>query len=141
MLIGLNRTVAATALVTSLGIHLGVLPYQYFIYHPFFIFKFPPELWRFVTSFFITGGGLSLLFDTYFLYQYMSQLEVGNPRFSRKEDLIWYLTFVSGTILVGLLLPSHAQSHLAALILLAVSCLSKENAVVAKKTSLIYLPG
>lgn len=88
----------------SLGIQFGLLPYQYFIHHPSFLFKFPPEPWRLLTSFLITGSGLSLLFDTYFLYNYMSQLEVGNPRFSKKEDLIWYLTFVSGTILVGFLL-------------------------------------
>jgi Derlin-2/3 len=106
------RTVAATAFATSLGIHFGVLPYKYFIFHTFYIFKFPPEPWRFVTSFLITGSGLSLLFDTYFLYQYLSQLEVGNPRFSRKEDLIWYLTFVSGTILVGLSFCLHAHPSL-----------------------------
>jgi hypothetical protein len=98
----ISRTVAATAFVTSLGVHFGVLPYEYFIHHPAFLFQFPPQPWRLVTSFLITGNGLSLLFDTYFLYQYMSQLEVGNPRFSKKEDLIWYLTFVSGMILVGL---------------------------------------
>lgn len=89
----------------SLGIVLGMLPSKYFIYHPFFILRFPPQIWRFATSFLITGSGLGLVFDTYFLYSYLSQMEVGNPRFPRKEDLIWYLVFVCGTILVS----SHAQ--------------------------------
>ncbi|KAG8416877.1 hypothetical protein J3459_013597 [Metarhizium acridum] len=97
----MSRNIATCAFVMSLGIVLGILPSKYFIYHPFFILRFPPQIWRFATSFLITGSGLGLLFDTYFLYSYLSQMEVGNPRFPRKEDLIWYLVFVCGTILVA----------------------------------------
>jgi Derlin-2/3 len=97
----LSRNIATCAFVVSLGILLGMLPSGYFIYHTFFILRFPPQIWRFATSFLITGSGLGLLFDTYFLYTYLSQMEVGNPRFPRKEDLIWYLVFVCGTILVS----------------------------------------
>lgn len=61
---------------------------------------FPPQIWRFFTAFLITEKNLGILFDTYFLYMYLSQLEVG--RFSRKEDLIWYLLVVGATILVSL---------------------------------------
>ncbi|TWU73807.1 hypothetical protein ED733_004543 [Metarhizium rileyi] len=95
----MSRNIATCAFVMSLGIVLGMLPSKYFIYHQFFILRFPPQIWRFATSFLITGSGLGLLFDTYFLYSYLSQMEVGNPRFPRKEDLIWYLIFVCGTIL------------------------------------------
>jgi hypothetical protein len=34
------------------------------------------------------------------VYQYVSQLENGHPRFPRKEDLLWYLMFICTTILV-----------------------------------------
>lgn len=78
-----------------------MLPAKYFLFHPYYLFRFPPQIWRLATSFFITSPGIGLLFDTYFLYTYMCQMEVGNPRFPRKEDLIWYLTFVCGTILVS----------------------------------------
>ncbi|KAL6849510.1 hypothetical protein ACO1O0_009051 [Amphichorda felina] len=94
------RTFATAVFVSSIVTVLGILPTQLFIFHPYFIWKFPPEIWRVVTSFFITSPNLGLLFDTYFLYQYLSQLEIGNSRFSRKEDLLWYLMFVSGTILI-----------------------------------------
>lgn len=97
----MSRTIATFTFVVSAGIVLGVLPAKYFIFHPFYLFQFPPQIWRIVSSFFVTSPGLGLLLDTYFLYTYLSQLEVGNPRFPRKEDLIWYLTFVCGTILVA----------------------------------------
>jgi hypothetical protein len=35
------------------------------------------------------------------VYQYVSQLELGHPRFPRKEDLLWYFMFICTTILVG----------------------------------------
>ncbi|KAG6011245.1 hypothetical protein E4U54_008181 [Claviceps lovelessii] len=96
----MSRTIATFAFVVSAGIVLGMLPAKYFLFHPYYLFRFPPQIWRLATSFFITSPGIGLLFDTYFLYTYMCQMEVGNPRFPRKEDLIWYLTFVCGTILV-----------------------------------------
>ena len=40
------------------------------------IFKFPlPELWRLVTPFWVTGGGLSILFDTYFCEPHSNPLQ------------------------------------------------------------------
>ncbi|GAB0136593.1 hypothetical protein EsDP_00004890 [Epichloe bromicola] len=97
----MSRSIATFTFVVSAGIVLGVLPAKYFIFHPFYLFQFPPQIWRIVSCFFVTSPGLGLLLDTYFLYTYLSQLEVGNPRFPRKEDLIWYLAFVCGTILVA----------------------------------------
>ncbi|KAK2606183.1 hypothetical protein QQS21_003353 [Conoideocrella luteorostrata] len=91
----MSRSIATYTFVVSLGMVLGLLPGSYFIFHQFYLFKFPPQIWRLATSFFIASPGLGLLFDTYFLYSYLSQMEVGNPRFPRKEDLIWYLTFVA----------------------------------------------
>ncbi|KAG6257431.1 hypothetical protein E4U49_006791 [Claviceps purpurea] len=97
----MSRTIATFTFVVSAGVVLGMLPAKYFIFHPFYLFRFPPQIWRLATSFLITSPGIGLLFDTYFLYTYLCQLEVGNPRFPRKEDLFWYLLFVCGTILVS----------------------------------------
>ncbi|KAG6040329.1 hypothetical protein E4U41_000886 [Claviceps citrina] len=96
----MSRTIATFTFVVSAGVVLGMLPAKYFIFHPFYLFQFPPQIWRLATSFLITSPGIGLLFDTYFLYTYLCQMEVGNPRFPRKEDLFWYLVFVCGTILV-----------------------------------------
>ncbi|KAL6402436.1 Derlin-like protein [Ilyonectria robusta] len=97
----LYRTLTSITAVLSLSVHLGLLPFYWFIHHPFYLWMFPPQIWRLVTCYLITGSGLSLLFDSYFLYHYLSQLEIGNPRFPRKADVVWYLMFISGTILVS----------------------------------------
>ncbi|UNI18957.1 hypothetical protein JDV02_005186 [Purpureocillium takamizusanense] len=95
----LSRTLATATFALSLAIHTGLLPGWWFVWAPRFLWMFPPQIWRFATAFLITGPKLGLLFDTYFLYSYLSQLEVGHPRFPRKEDLIWYLMFVGGSIM------------------------------------------
>lgn len=63
---GLPRTVATAAFVTSVGVHLGVIPYSWVAFAPYFVMRIPPQLWRLATSFLITGSGLSVLMDTYF---------------------------------------------------------------------------
>ncbi|KAH6892197.1 Der1-like family-domain-containing protein [Thelonectria olida] len=95
----ISRTLTAATVTLSLGVHLGFIPVGLFVHHPSYLWSIPPQIWRPVTSFLITGGGLGLLFDSYFLYHYLSQLELSHPRFPRKADLLWYLIFVSGTIL------------------------------------------
>jgi membrane associated rhomboid family serine protease len=96
-----RRTFAAAALSLSILGWTGFLPISWLVFHPYYLWKFPPEIWRLPTSFLLTGPKMSILFDTYFLYQYMSQLEMGHPKFPRKEDLLWYLLFVSGVVVVG----------------------------------------
>lgn len=83
------------------------------------VFKtFPPQIWRPVTCFLVDGGNIKLLFDTYFLYHYMSQLEVGHPRFPRKADLAWYLICVGTFILtIDHLVGFHFGFYIRALIL------------------------
>ncbi|KFH47681.1 Derlin-like protein [Hapsidospora chrysogenum ATCC 11550] len=93
------RNLATAVLAATIGTTLGLLPANQFFFHPFYLWRFPPQIWRILTCFLITGPQMGILFDTYFLYRYLSMLEVGNPRFSRKEDVIWYLMFVGGTIL------------------------------------------
>ncbi|POR37061.1 Derlin [Tolypocladium paradoxum] len=114
----LSRNLATAAFLLSFGVHLGFIPGWWFVFYPRFIWKIPPELWRFGTAFLLTGPKLSLLFDTYFLYSYLSQLEIGNPRFPRKEDLVWYLMFICGTIMtINYLADFGFVSFLQALIL------------------------
>jgi hypothetical protein len=60
------RTLAASAFFLSIGVYTGMLPGYYVIWHTPYIWQFPPQLWRLVTSFLITGKDLSILFDTYF---------------------------------------------------------------------------
>ncbi|KAK7421817.1 hypothetical protein QQX98_002033 [Neonectria punicea] len=93
------RTLTSITAVLSLSVHLNFLPFEWFIHHPYYLWKLPPQIWRPVTCYLITGSGLGMLFDSYFLYHYLSQLEVGNSRFPRKADVVWYLMFVSATIL------------------------------------------
>ncbi|CCF47298.1 centromere/microtubule-binding protein cbf5 [Colletotrichum higginsianum] len=92
------RTFATAAFVTSLSVLLGIVKAYWFIFLPDFLFQFPPQIWRFGTNFLLTGPQLGLLFDTYFLYTYLTALEIGNPRFARREDVIWYLMFVCTVI-------------------------------------------
>lgn len=93
------RTLTTAVLATSIAGHFGVLPVRWLYFHYFEIFKLPPELWRFVTSFLLTGPQLGIVMDTYFVFQYLSQLETTHPKFNRKEDLLWYLVFC-GTVIV-----------------------------------------
>lgn len=85
----------------SLGGWLGFINLGYLVYYPEAVFSFPPQIWRLVTGFFLTSGGLALVFDSYFLYMWLVAVETGHPRLPRRADVIWYLMFVGATILVG----------------------------------------
>lgn len=52
--------------VESVLVHSGLVNAMRVIYYTPWIFKFPPELWRLLSSFVLTGGGLSFVFDLYF---------------------------------------------------------------------------
>lgn len=94
----MSRTFAAAVFSLSVLAWTGVLPISWLIFHPSYIWTFPPEIWRLLTSFLLTAPKMGIIFDTYFAYQYMSQLEMGHVKFPRKEDLFWYLIFVSGVM-------------------------------------------
>ncbi|KAL0943974.1 der1-like family protein [Colletotrichum truncatum] len=96
------RTLATATFVTSVSVLLGIVSPYWFIFMPDYLYKIPPQIWRLGTNFLLTGPQLSLLFDTYFLYTYLTALEVGNPRFARREDVVWYLMFVCTVITVSL---------------------------------------
>ncbi|KAK1770360.1 Der1-like family-domain-containing protein [Phialemonium atrogriseum] len=95
------RTLAMAAFVTSIGCYFGMFPFHWFHFEVYRLLRIPPEIWRPVSSFFLTTPKLGIILDPYHVFQYMSELEVGNPRFARKEDLIWYLITV-GTAIIAL---------------------------------------
>merc|ERR1712098_170779 len=85
------RTLAAAAFFLSVSCHTGMLSFGYVIFYLGQFLKFPPYVWTIVTSFLITGEGIGIILDTYFLYTYSTHL--GNvlhmhPRCSRSESNI-----------------------------------------------------
>ncbi|KAA8573200.1 hypothetical protein EYC84_003706 [Monilinia fructicola] len=71
----ISRTLAAATLSLSILVYTHLLPGYYVVFWPQSILQFPPQLWRLLTSFLVTGPDLGILFDTYFLYTYGSKLE------------------------------------------------------------------
>ncbi|KAL2136804.1 hypothetical protein VTI74DRAFT_1456 [Chaetomium olivicolor] len=94
------RTLATAIVLVSIPAHLGVLPIRWLYYDTWLLLKFWPEIWRPVTSFLLCGPKLNLLMDPYFAYQFLKQLETSNPKFPRREDLIWYLMTVCTFIMI-----------------------------------------
>lgn len=63
----ISRTLTALTVLTSVAVYGGVLDGRRVIFYIPWILKFPsPEIWRFFTSFWLTGSGLGVLFDSYF---------------------------------------------------------------------------
>ncbi|KAK4190681.1 Der1-like family-domain-containing protein [Podospora australis] len=98
----LSRALATAILVTSLSTHIfGILPYGWLYFHWTTIWQVPPQIWRLVTAFLVSTPKLGIVMDPYFVYQYLGQLERGNPKFARKEDVLWYLMTVCSMILAA----------------------------------------
>lgn len=96
-----------------------MLDFQRVVFHIPWVFKFPPELWRPFTSFWITGPDLGILIDTFFsmleytyvlasrknadgttVWQYSNKLERDSKRFSQPGDFFTYIFFIELFILV-----------------------------------------
>lgn len=60
------RTFAAAILVTSITVHLGVLPYAWFYFTEDRLWRIPPEIWRLATSFLLSSPALGIILDPYF---------------------------------------------------------------------------
>ncbi|PMD13081.1 hypothetical protein NA56DRAFT_544807, partial [Hyaloscypha hepaticicola] len=93
------RTLALATFTFSVLVYTGAFPYHYFPFIPRSFLQLPPELWRLVTPFFITGPGLSIFFETYFLYTYTAKNEIASPRFLQRADFFTYISFVCAVIL------------------------------------------
>ncbi|KAJ3491604.1 hypothetical protein NLG97_g5566 [Lecanicillium saksenae] len=86
----ISRALGTWMFVTSIGIHFGRIPFHWLRYNQFYL-RFPPQIWRLATGCLITGPGLGIVFDTYFLCNAAIYLEKSHPQMRRKEDFIWYL--------------------------------------------------
>ncbi|KAK4242484.1 hypothetical protein C8A03DRAFT_29242 [Achaetomium macrosporum] len=94
------RTFATAILITSISVHFGLLSAWWIYFTEDRLFRLPPEIWRLATTFLLSGPQLSIILDPYFAYQYLKQLETQNPKFPRKEDVLWYLITVGGFIIL-----------------------------------------
>ena len=108
----------AAMFVESALVHSGLVGGMRVIFDNRSIFRFPPELWRLLSSFLLTGGGFSFVFDLYFstltlaqlhemmltfpVYTYSSGLELNSPRFTQPGDFFTYVLFVATAILVSI---------------------------------------
>lgn len=99
----------------------------------------PPQIWRLATNFLLAGPKLGMVLDPYFLFSYLRQLEVGSAKFSRKEDVVWYLVTVSGIILVGLVGPIHSCTFV--VLRLRPPPPKKKKLRLRHRRHLLYLPG
>ncbi|CAI7628444.1 unnamed protein product [Penicillium manginii] len=95
-----SRTITALTLAQSILVHGGLLSGYYVVFLPRLLWKLPPQIWRLVSSFMLTGSGISFIFDLYFMYYYGSSLETASPRFTQPEDFFTYLVFVASVILL-----------------------------------------
>jgi len=61
------RTLATAILVTSLSAYIfGILSFSWLYFSEDRLFRLPPEIWRLVTSFLISGPKLGIIMDPYF---------------------------------------------------------------------------
>ncbi|KAJ5231992.1 hypothetical protein N7468_004948 [Penicillium chermesinum] len=95
-----TRTIVTLTLVQSLLVIGGLLSSYYVLFVPGLVFKFPPEIWRLVTPFLLTGPKLNFFFDLYFMFTYGSHLERKSARLSHPGDFFVYLVFVASSILL-----------------------------------------
>lgn len=78
-----------------------MISYVWFYYQHALLFQIPPQIWRLATTWLLSGGNISIILDPYFVYMYLSQMETSSPRFTKKEDVVWYLMFVGTLIIVS----------------------------------------
>jgi hypothetical protein len=83
---------------------MGLVSFRWFYFAPSLLLRLPPGIWRPFTAYCITAAQLGIILDPYFVYQYTKELEVGNTRFPRMEDLLWYFLTVGTMIIVSFLL-------------------------------------
>lgn len=97
------RTITAITVALSVPVHMELISAYYVAWITQYVFtwRMLPQVWRFVTPFFITGPKFGLLMDPYFLWTYASQLELEATRFSQPGDFFTYITFVCSVIMVS----------------------------------------
>ncbi|MCJ1306976.1 hypothetical protein MMC25_000620 [Agyrium rufum] len=108
-----TRTLTAGCFVLSLLAHGDLLPGYWIIFQNNAVFGLPPQIWRLVSSFLISGGGLGIIFDPYFIWQYGSALEIDSPSFSTPGSFFMFILFVGVFIVLtaGFLLGAVIFTH------------------------------
>jgi Derlin-2/3 len=97
-----HRTLATAIVFVSFSVYFTGFPgYQHIYFTPGLLLRFPPQIWRLVTSFLLSGPKIGLIIHPMWAYQNLSQLETGHPKFPRKEDVLYYLMTVGSFIIVG----------------------------------------
>lgn len=92
----------------------GIASAHWVIFHKSFFWMLPPQLWRLVTPFLLTSGGIGALFDLYFTWIYGTGLELNSARFTQPGDFFVYVAFNMVVILVGFIFSSlHTHTKLA----------------------------
>ncbi|KAI9757276.1 MAG: hypothetical protein M1815_001634 [Lichina confinis] len=99
-----SRTLALAAFTTSALVYSGILSGAWVVLYYSSLFKFPPQLWRLLTSFLVTGPKFGILLDPYFLFTYGSALEVNAPRLNQPGDFFVYLVFCA-TVILSICIP------------------------------------
>jgi len=95
------RTLATAIIVTSFTIYFtNFISFNHIYFATDRLFRFPPEIWRPVTSFLLSSPKIGLILDPMWAFQYLRQLEQGHPKFQRREDVVWYLITVGGFIIL-----------------------------------------
>jgi len=94
-----SRTLTAATLVLSILVHTHLMNAYWVLFWAPKIFTLPPQVWRLMTSFMISGPQFGILLDPYFLYTYGSKLELGSPRFTKPGDFFTYVVFLCVTIM------------------------------------------
>ncbi|EPE02930.1 der1-like family protein [Ophiostoma piceae UAMH 11346] len=127
------RTLAAGVFTISVLCYSGIVPFGWFHFEPQLLLRMPPQIWRLVTGFMMTSPKLSIVMDPYFLFSYLKQIEVGNPRFPRREDMIWYLVCIASFIMIfnRFILGQFGGSLQALIIALAYTCTQDQRGIKA----------
>ncbi|ETN40278.1 uncharacterized protein HMPREF1541_04554 [Cyphellophora europaea CBS 101466] len=122
-----SRTIVAVMGIESLLVIGGIMPIYWVHFEPSLMWKLPPHVWRLASSFLLTGGGLSFIFDLYFTWIYGTGLELNSPRFSQPGDFFVYVVFNMLVILAtaGFLLKAYIFTS--ALIMAFIYTFSQDN--------------
>ncbi|RBR17707.1 uncharacterized protein FIESC28_06403 [Fusarium coffeatum] len=96
----ISRNLVTATVLSSLACKVGLVSAYSVVHHPSYLWMIPPQIWRLVTCFLIELQPISLLMNSFFLYRYCVSLEMGNSRFPRKVDLVYYILFVCSVILM-----------------------------------------
>jgi len=122
-----TRTITAVTFLQSALILGGLLDASWSIFYLPWVFKIYPEIWRIFSAFLLTGGGLSFIFDLYFMYTYGNALETGSARFSVPGDFFTYVIFVGLVILLFAGCLMRSMVFTSALILAFVYTFAQDN--------------